>query len=287
LGATNGMLDVVMNTHGVAVERLYNRPIFSSLHAAFSGGCLIGAVCGGVFASQHIAPSLHFCLIAVMAGGIGLSACHWLLPTARTAHPDASMRRAFSVPRLSANMLILGIIAFCDLLGEGSAADWSAVYLQGTLHTSPGLAAGGFAAFSLTMTLGRLTGDYLAHRLGPAPFVRGSSLLAGVGLTLAIAIPNPYIVIAGYALFGAGVACIFPTILSATGRKAKGQESSAIATVSTLGYTGFLSGPPLIGLLAGWLTLRAALGAVILLMLISALLSKHIGSGWHDRAQVN
>src|SRR5206468_21502 len=161
-------------------------------------------------------------------------------------------------------------VAFSALLGEGTVADWSAVYLQGTLHTSVGLAAGGFAAFSLMMALGRLVGDHLTAVWGPVVLAQRCGLLAAGGLGIALLIPHPVVAIVGYALFGVGLSCIFPIVLRTAGHLEHIQATAAIAAVSTIGYTGFLAGPPMIGLLAEGLTLRGALGVVVLLTFLIA-----------------
>jgi MFS family permease len=261
LGLTNGLLDVAMNAQGVAVEQREGHPIFSSLHAAFSGGGVLGSVCGGVLASFGVAPLFHFCLVTAVTMGAALGAARWLWP-GRTA---VKRERGRALIRPSGRLLLLGFMAFCALLGEGTVADWSAVYLQGTLHTSVGLAAGGFAAFSLMMALGRLVGDRLTAVWGPVVLAQWSGLLAAGGLGIALLIPHPVVAIVGYALFGVGLSCIFPIVLRAAGHLEHIQAAAAIAAVSTIGYTGFLAGPPMIGLLAEGLTLRGALSVVVLL----------------------
>ena len=167
-------------------------------------------------------------------------------------------------------------MAFCALLGEGTVADWSALYLQGTLHTNAGLAAGGFAAFSLMMALGRLVGDHLTAVWGPVVLAQRSGLLAAGGLGIALLIPHPVVALIGYALFGVGLSCIFPIVLRAAGHLKHIQETAAIAAVSTIGYTGFLAGPPMIGLLAEGLTLRGALGVVVMLTFLMAFVAGNI-----------
>ncbi|TMD26150.1 MAG: MFS transporter [Chloroflexi bacterium] len=272
LGLTNGLLDVAMNAQGVVVEQGEGHPVFSSFHAAFSGGGLLGAVCGGLLASFGVAPLFHFCLVAVVTMSAALGAARWLLP----GRTDVKRGRGRAIFRPSRLLLLLGFMAFCALLGEGTVADWSAVYLQGTLHTSVGLAAGGFAAFSLMMAFGRLIGDHLTGVWGPAVLAQRSGLLAAGGLGMALLIPHPVVAIVGYAFFGAGLSCIFPIVLRAAGHLENIQVAAAIAAVSTVGYTGFLAGPPMIGFLAEWLTLRGALGVVVMLTFLIAVLAGSI-----------
>jgi MFS family permease len=155
-------------------------------------------------------------------------------------------------------------------------ADWSAVYLRNSLATGAGYAAAGYAVFSATMTLGRLTGDRLTVRLGPVPLVGGGGLVVAVGLGLALAIGRPLAALVGFACVGLGLSCIFPIVLSAAGRVPGVAAGTALAAVTAVGYTGFLAGPPLIGLVAQVTSLRAALVIVVALGVIIAYLAPSV-----------
>lgn len=161
-------------------------------------------------------------------------------------------------------LLFLGMLAFAGLLAEGAVADWSAVYLHDALTASPAIAAAGFAAFSLAMTVGRLTGDWIVGRLGPARTLRGSGAVAAIGLGAALLVGTPLAAIAGFGLVGLGIANIIPVLFSTAGRACGTAAGAALAAVATPGYLGFLAGPPLIGLTAEHTGLRAALGIVCL-----------------------
>jgi len=169
--------------------------------------------------------------------------------------------------RWASPLLLLGLLAVCSLLGEGAADSWSAVYLHDNLGTSAAFAALGFAAFSVTMAFGRLTGDKLALRFGPAVLVRGSGLLAAAGLTGALLSHSPAVVVAGFAVFGAGLSCTFPQLLSAAGNADPARPAGGIARVAGMGYAGLLGGPVLIGGVASAVGLTAALGIPALLAL--------------------
>jgi MFS family permease len=155
-------------------------------------------------------------------------------------------------------------MAFCVLLGEGAMADWSAVYLREGVGTGPGLGAAGYAAFSLAMAAGRLAGDGLAARLGSQRLVRLGGALAAMGLGLALVQGGLWATLAGFGLVGAGFSIVFPNLLSAAGRSRDQSAGAAIAALSTVGYTGFMAGPPLIGFAAEWVSLRGALGLIVL-----------------------
>ena len=261
LGAANGGLDVAMNAQAVAVERGYGRPIMSSFHAAWSFGGLAGAALGGLSASQGIGPLPHFSAVAVLSAIAFVVAYGSLLPS----RADASEEGAPAFARPTRALLGLGIISFCVLLGEGAMGDWSAVYLDDTLNTGPGFAAAGYAAFSLSMAFGRLFGDRLTERLGPATLVRSCGALAAVGLGVALAVGQPLVALAGFACAGAGFSIVFPTALSAAGRTGTVATGPALAAVSTAAYTGFLVGPPFIGFLAELTGLGTALYLVVTL----------------------
>ena len=156
-------------------------------------------------------------------------------------------------------VLALGVLGVCGLVGEGAAGDWSAVYLRDNLGTSAGFAALGFAAFSVTMTLGRGVGDRLIHRFGVVSVVRVCGLIATAGLALALATPVPVVAIAGFTAFGAGLSIVVPQVFAAGGRADPLRPGSGLAKVVGLGYTGMAAGPAIIGLIANKIGLHLAL----------------------------
>lgn len=274
-GASNGSMDVAMNAQGVSVERYYGRSILTSFHACYSLGGLGGALVGGLVASQSIPPLPHFLGIALFCAIPILSVARFLLP----AQAEAVQETAVAFARPTRAILALGLVAFCVVLGEGAIADWSAIYLNGTLRTGAGLAAAGYAAFSIVMALGRGVGDHLTVRLGPGRMMQGGGLIAAIGLTLALVSNWIPLALFGFGLVGAGLSVVFPLTLSAAGRTSKQAASTAIAAVATCGYVGFLVGPPVIGFLADALSLRVALGFVVLLSLCAALCARRVSGG--------
>lgn len=156
-------------------------------------------------------------------------------------------------------VLVLGVLGVCGLVGEGAAGDWSAVYLRDNLGTSAGFAALGFAAFSVTMTLGRGVGDQLIRRFGVVPVIRVCGLVATAGIGLAIATPVPALAIAGFATFGAGLSIVVPQVFAAGGRADPFRPGSGLAKVVGFGYTGMAAGPAIIGLVASKIGLHLAL----------------------------
>lgn len=275
VGASNGTLDVSMNAHAVAVEKQYERPIMSSFHAAFSFGGLAGSGIGGLAASLGISVPLHFLIVASLISVAVIPAYRRLLPASADAGEPGGP--AFAWPTRA--LLGLGLISFCVLLGEGAMSDWSAVYLDGTLETGAGLAAVGYAAFSLAMAIGRLAGDYLNQLLGPVTLVRCGGVLAAVGLGVSLILANPAAALVGFTCAGAGFSIVFPTALSATGRTPEMLPGPALAAVSSAGYTGFLIGPPTIGFLAELFGLGTALFTVVTLSGAIAVLARAVRAG--------
>lgn len=264
-GACHGALDVAMNAQAVVVEKRYRRPIMSSFHALFSVGGLAGAAIGGLVASFGVSPTPHFigAAVTLLAVAVVIAFPH-LIPDqqlgSRREHSKAGSR--FSLPPRA--LLAIGAVAFCAMVGEGAMADWSGVFLKQALQASDGFAAAGYAAFSATMVGTRLCGDALSTRLGPVNLVRLSGAVAVLGMIFVLVGPSPGMAMLGFALVGAGFATVVPVAFSAAGRASGVSPSAALATVTTIGYLGFLVGPPIIGFVAEWLGLRGALALIVI-----------------------
>jgi MFS family permease len=266
-GLANGVLDVSMNVHGLTVERGLQRPILSSLHAAFSFGALGGATVGAIVAGAGVGVVPHLWTAAAVGAGMGLVAARFLLPPVADAAPEGPL-----LARPSRALAAIGIFAFCALLSEGAVNDWAAIYLDDDLGSGEGLAAGGLAAFSLTMGVGRLAGDRLTEALGPVRLARGGAGLAALGMATALAGDEAAMAIAGFAAMGLGLAPLFPLALRAAATRT-GTPGPAVAAVSALGYCGFLAGPTSVGGLSELAGLRTALLLVAILCATAAALA--------------
>lgn len=270
-GAMAGASDVAMNAHGVAVEKLGRTPLMSRFHAMFSLGGIAGAAGGGMIASQRVSPLAHFVFAAAVLLLFAAATAPFLAQTGESQNPRPSR---FFGRGLPAELLILCAIGFCIFLSEGAMADWTAVYLQQTLRTGPGLAAAGYAVFSVGMTVFRLLGDSITMRLGRIRTILSGALLAAAGLFIALLVHSPWLALPGFAITGAGFSVIVPCVFAAGGRVEGISAAAGVATVSGLGYLGFLVGPPLIGLISQLLSLRAGLGLVVGLSLLAAGMSR-------------
>ena len=260
LGVGMGSLDVSMNVHGVTVERRYGRPILSSFHAAFSLGGLAGAGLGALVAGAGVDVRVHLAVAAALCGTVGLVWSRRFLP----ASADAAAQDPVFV-RPPRRLWALGALAFACLLIEGGAADWSGVYIKDELGTGPGVAALGFTAFSVTMTLGRIFGDRLVTRFGSARLVRIGGLVAAVGFGSALVLSGPVAALVGFACLGAGMSSVIPIVFRAAGQAPGIASGVALSAVSSMGYLGFVAGPPAIGGIAELIGLPAALGVLVAL----------------------
>ena len=265
-GAANGVLDISMNANGLALERRSGRRLFSSLHAAFSFGALGGAAAAGAFAALGVGPVAHLLAWSGAGAIVALVLVSQLLADAPAARAP---RRTRPRARPSRRLLTLSAIAFCVLLAEGAVFDWSGIFLAREAGASQGAAALGLALFSLTMGIGRLGGDAAAARIGAPALARGGAAIAAAGLALAAIVTTTPVALAGFALMGIGLSVVFPLTLRSAGR----DSTHELAAVSAIGYTGFLAGPPLIGLLAELGDLRSALALAISACAVAALLA--------------
>jgi MFS family permease len=175
-------------------------------------------------------------------------------------------------------VLLLGLIAFSSFAAEGSAADWSAVYVHETVGTGTGVAGLAFAAFSLGMVVARFVADAVAARFGPTAVVRGGGLVAAAGLGLALVAPHPATSVAGYLLFGVGLAPIVPITFSAAGALDRSRSGVALGWVVTIAYVGAVAGPAVIGFTADALSLRSALVFAVLLALTAAVFASTVAT---------
>ena len=267
LGLASGALDVAMNAQGIEVERALGRPILSGLHGLWSVGLGIGAGVAALAAASAADPLEHFAVVAAVLAVASLVAMRGLLAARLVAvgEPDEGI----DVPWTPA-LVLLGVIAFCSFVGEGTASDWSAVYMTQELGSSPALGAVAFAAFAVTMAIARFAADPLRGRLGNVVLVRGGSLIAAAGLGLALLAHEPAAAIAGFALLGLGLAPVVPIAFSAAGDLDPRATGRLVGRVATLGYVGSVAGPIMIGWLAEATSLRTSLGLVVLLSLAIA-----------------
>lgn len=296
-GAIHGTLNVAMNAYAVEVQHEAGRPIMSSFHAVYSIGGFAGAGIGGLFARGGLGAGATFAAVFAAAAALVTQAAR-LAPVSATSANEknenidaAGETRDRSAPGSAAKpgeasplnvseptsgrslitgTLFLGLLAFCCLVGEGAAADWSAVYVRDDLGATAGFAALAYAAFSIAMTAGRLVGDRLTVALGPVRLVRCCGLVACLGLGIGLLIDEPIAGVIGFGCLGAGLSCIAPQVFSAAGLRNPHRAGPAIARVASVGFLGFVVGPVLIGAVSGLVGLPCALAIPVVLVLFVA-----------------
>jgi predicted MFS family arabinose efflux permease len=270
VGMANSSLDLAMNAQGVSVERRLKRPILSSLHAAFSFGGFAGAGLGALAAGLGIDPLPHLFAAALLFGIPGLIVIGSLLARDEDRDQNAPTLRW---TRLPSRLVLLGLACFFCLMAEGGASDWSAKLVRDSLAASAALGAVAYAVFSIAMGVGRLVADRLWARWGATGLLRRSGLLAAVGFAAGLLAGTVPAAIAGFAALGLGMAGVVPTLFRASADQPGVPTGPALAAVSSLGYLGFLAGPPLIGTVAQLTSLPLACGLLVVAGLLVFLLA--------------
>ena len=282
LGFASGALDVAMNAQGIEVERRLGRPILSGLHGLWSVGLGLGAGAAALAAAAGLDPLPHFAIVAAVLALASLVFLRGLLAAEHHVREEHE-REALVTVRWTVPLVLLGVIAFCSFVGEGSASDWSAVYMTQELGTSQAVGALAFAAFAVTMAAARFAADPLRSRLGNVILVRGGSLVAAAGLGAALLIHEPAAGIAGFAVLGLGLAPVVPIAFSAAGDLDPRATGRLVGRVATIGYVGSVAGPIMIGWLAEATSLRTSLGLVVLLSVAIAVSAR--GCATADRVR--
>ena len=256
-GLCRGTVDVSTNTQAIVTERAYGSAVMSSAARVLEFGGLIGAGFSSLLLRQHASARQDLAAAAIAMMVTTLVSRRYLL--ADDAPVDAPAGWTL-IPR---SLWALAGVAFLSLFIEGSIGDWGTVYLRSTLHVSAATAATGFAAFSLSMMTGCFVGDYLNMKIGPTNLLRISGALVAAGVGFALIGTTYAAAMIGLLIAGFGLSNMIALIFGAAARRSPGGVGAAIAAASSVGYLGFLVGPPVIGSLAGVVGLRLALALVV------------------------
>ncbi len=270
-GAFQGALDVSMNAQAIAVEGDSGRKLMPGFHGSWSMGSLAGAGVGALGVGLGWTLSEQLLLLAVPC----LLVVGWFTTRMIPDQPDVAAsardtRRQGHKVTFQAAIIVLGMIAFADMLCEGAVADWAAVYLRGSLHVTAAVAGLGYVAYLLTMMIVRLLGNRVMTRFQVRSVLPTLAVVAIIGFATGLAVDRPVGVLAGYCCLGAGLGLVIPSVFSASGHIRDVNASRAVAIVSACGWFGFVLGPPLIGELASMTSLRTALYLLPLLTTVIA-----------------
>ncbi len=268
-GIAGNMCNISVNTQGVGVERLYRSSIMASFHGLWSLAGFTGGLIGAWMVGIHVSPFWHFCIIAVLAWCTLLVMRGSMLPrdgrlTGNVEKQTVKNQPSFFV-RPNRYIMMLGIIAFGSMVCEGTMFDWSGVYFEQVVHPPKELVRLGYIAFMFAMACGRFTADRFVTRFGTILVVQVSGVMIAVGLLLAVVFPYLATATIGFLLVGFGTSSIVPLCYSLAGKSNTMQSGPALAAVSTIGFLGFLIGPPIIGFVAQAFNLRWSLGIVALI----------------------
>jgi len=258
-GFSSNAVNISVNTQAVANEKMYDKPIMASFHGLWSLAGFTGGGIGWIMIAHHVDPFRNFIFTFVIVV-IGV------LMAIRNLYDDTHEPKAEPATKLTLSdrlklivpLLTLGSIAFCSMICEGAMFDWSALYFKKVVEAPIEKQGVGFTAFMLTMAGGRFVADWFVQRFGLKRTLQVSGSLTVTGLLIAITFPYFYTSIAGFLLVGAGVSSVVPMVYSVAGRSKTLSPGVALAAVSTIGFVGFLVGPPIIGFIAGIATLRAS-----------------------------
>ena len=271
-GVSGNLCNISVNTQGVNAEALYGRAIMSSFHGVWSTAGFTGALIGLLMMKLHVVPYLHFWIIGGSVMITSLIFNKYLLHTP-TSKEASSFKR---ISRPHGLLLQLGIIGFCCLSCEGCMFDWSGVYFKQVVKVEGPWVSLGYACFMIMMATGRFVGDKLAERFSRKKMVQVSGVLIFSGMMFAVALPYLITAAIGFLVVGFGVSTIVPLLYSTVGKAdLKVSKGMAIATVSSIGFLGFLMGPPLIGYIAQLAGLQYSFMTIAFLGLgISVLISR-------------
>jgi MFS family permease len=272
-GFLGDTVNIAMNTQGLDVQHALKKPILSSFHALWSVGALCGALVGGWTLKLNISTDIHFVIIFIPVALLAIVNYYFLIP-ADDKEDDG--KKLLAMPDKA--LMLIGIICLCCTLVEGAMADWSSLYYKEVLTDPTSVSTTGFTGYAFAMALGRFSGDKLIHMFGYKKVLMIDAVLIAAGMSLALATPYPVVVILGFALVGYGVGTVIPIAYGIAGKSKTMRPSVALAAVSTVGFTGFLIGPPIIGFIAHEIGLRMALALVVVLGILVLMLSTRVRS---------
>ncbi|GAA4206195.1 MFS transporter [Actinocatenispora rupis] len=274
-----GSWDVAMNIHGHGVEAAAGRAWMPRYHAVWSVGGFVAAGIGSAAAGAHLPVPAHFAIAAAVLGLGTFGLLTLFLRDGRHATPAESVRSGAeaSRPRHAGRILtwpfvMMGVVMACATLVEGAASDWLGIYFNDVRSASPAASSAAFTVFAIAMAASRAAGTWTIGRLGRGRAVRFSALLAMAGVVVLLLSPVTAGAYVGAAMWGLGTAIVFPAVISAAG-DTPGRSAEAIALVTPIGYTGFLVGPPLVGMIARHTGLEHALWLIGALAAVMALLA--------------
>jgi MFS family permease len=258
-GAGSSLFDMAINAEGTELESLSGRAVMSGLHGMFSLGGMAGAAVTAAMLHAGMAPELQLPLLCAAVTFLACITGRGMLPT---HPPPVSSQAHFVWPR--GKLLLVGLLILAGMTAEGVMYDWSVLYLKQELDQPQSLAALGYTTFSAAMAATRFGGDWLRERVPSRRLLGTGATIAAVAMALVLLIGNIWVALVGFAFVGVGLATVVPILFNAATQVKGVSRAAAIAAASSIGYAGFMLGPPLIGAIAHASSLTWALGVLVL-----------------------
>lgn len=257
-GSARNLLNLSMNAQAVQVQHLFPQSIMTTFHGIWSVAGFTGAAIGYLMVSMNIAPSYHLLLVSVLLLGFTV----YYYPKTFPDQPvvETTKRAVFALPDKS--LLKYSLICFACMATENTMYDWSGLYFEKVIGASKSTAVAAFVIYMIAMTTGRFSGDRLVKKLGIQSILHYSGWLILTGLLLAILLPYPVTAGIGFIFAGLGVSCVVPLVFSLAGKSKGANSGQTLASISTIGYLGFLVVPPLIGFVAQATSLRISFAII-------------------------
>jgi MFS family permease len=270
-GSSRNLMNLSMNAQAIGVQALYTRSIMSSFHAIWSMAGFAGAAFGYLMVTLNVIPAWHLLGVSLLLTALTL----YYYKDALDQKPDHSIKRSiFTLP--PKGMLIFSLICFASMACENTMYDWSGIYIRQVLHGTKAVATIAFVVYMVAMTTGRFIGDGMADRFGIQRVLAASGLLITAGFVIIVSSPFIPFTLFGYLLTGFGVSCVVPFVFSLAGKIPMSNPGAALASISSLGYLGFLLVPPMIGYVAQATSLRVSFAIIALMGLLMVRLSNRI-----------
>ena len=272
-GAMASLFDVAINAEGAEIEATGGRAVMSNLHAMFSVGGMVGAGAAAWMFSRGVAPRAQLLGVCAAVAVLAVVASRGMLAKPATAI-GASAQAHFAWPR--GRLVVIGVLIFAGMTAEGVMYDWSVLYLKQEVGMPQSRAALGYATFCAAMALSRFGGDALRARYPERAVLRVGAYIAAAAMTAVLLSRVGWTAFVGFALVGAGLAPVAPILFNAATRLPGISRAAAIASVTSVGYSGFMLGPPLIGGIATATSLSVALGVVVLAAVVLGIGARHV-----------
>jgi MFS family permease len=259
-GSARNLLTLSINTQGVAVQAMYHKSIMASFHGLWSLAGFAGAAVGLLMVYFNVTPAYHFTFVSI---ALTVFTLYFIKDTVYQVPIKQERKPVFSLP--DKYLLKFSFICFASMACENTMYDWSALYFQKEVNPDKTIATAAFVIYLVAMTTGRFVGDKLVTRAGIKTVLKFSGIFIFCGLMTAVFLPYTVTAALGFVLVGFGVSCIVPMIFSLAGKSKNMSSSSALASISTVGYLGFVLVPPFVGYIAQNASLRWSFGIIALL----------------------